>query len=271
MTMQKDSQGWIIITAAVCVVIGIFAIRAQLDGGPKPGADNCVGNVNANTVIVLDRSEQVTDQTLDEIRSRAMDYITKRVKVNERVSIFSVSAQSERRLRPILSLCRPPDSGSRLVANVKAIQRRFQEQFDQPLREALSVSPGNDDRSPIAQTLTDISLSQYLRGDANALLIFSDMLENSPQFTLYRCQDASKTIADFRLSRRGAMERPRFKNTSVVLNLIPRLDQSPEVIKCRDALWMWFFGDNEGSQAGLNFDYLPGGARVAAPRSKAVQ
>jgi hypothetical protein len=94
--------------------------------------------------------------------------------------------------------------------------------------------------------------------------VFSDMLENTKRFSMYRCSAPDAAIAEYRASRVGAKERPTFKNTQVRLNIIPRLDQSRRTLACRDKLWVWFFGDNPGTNAGLDLDHLPGGPVVPA-------
>ena len=261
MLSKKDKQGLLLIAGVLLVLIAIFAVKLNLDAKPKPGADNCVGPILFNTVVVLDHSERITDQTSDEIIARAMTYIHANVKVNERVSIFTISDLSKAALKPLVSLCRPPDDGNRVTEYLPLIHKRFEQNFEQPIRDVLKLVPGNEKESPIAQTIIDISLSQYLRGSANTLLIFSDMLENTAKFSLYRCTSGGDAIPQYRASRRGAKERPDFKNTKVVLNLIPRLNQGQGTLQCRDQLWTWFFGDNSGAQAGLSFDYLPGGGK----------
>ena len=259
MATEKDKQGYLLIAGVVLLVVAFFGFKMSQDNKTKPRADNCIGVVTANTVIVLDHSEQITRQTREEIENRAMTYILNTVKPNERVSVFSVSDLSKRTLSPLISRCRPPDDGNRLVEDTRRLRKKFVESFEKPVRDALSVAPAGSNESPIAQAITDISLSQYLRGDTNTLLVFSDMLENTSKFSLNSCSSAATVISRFRDSRKGAQERPTFKNTNVTLNLIPSLDQSREVIHCRTKLWNWFFGDNEGSNAGMIVDFLPGG------------
>ena len=252
------------------VLAGLMGLAAVLNHRPPPGPDNCAGVPTRNTVILIDLSEQITDQTVAEIKARAMAYISDSVAMNERVSVFSVSDLSKRSLTPTVSVCRPPDSGNRAIENVQVIRKKFQSTFTKPLEEAVSLRPGDTNESPIAQAITDISLSQYLSGDTNTLLVFSDMLENTDKFSVYRCDSPEQVIRQFRESRRGAMERPVFKNTKVVLHLIPRLNQSRSALECRDKLWVWFFGDNSGSKAALDVRYLPGGAPMneGAARAK---
>lgn len=260
---KKDKKGIILIAAVVIALVAMVSASLALGNKPKPGLDLCTGKVTRNTVLLLDYSEEVSSQTLDEIKARALKHIDEKVKVGEKVSIFTVSDLSKSSLRPVISVCKPEGSGSRLTEDVRNIKKRYQAQFMAPLVEALSRKPTVSKESPIAQALTDISLTQYLQGQENSLLVFSDMLENTGRFSLYRCEDASQVLSRYRASRVGAMERPQFKNTSVQLHLIPREGSTPETLRCRDRLWTWFFGDGEGAGSQLDVGYLPGGATNA--------
>jgi hypothetical protein len=240
------------------VLVAIAAAKLFLGSGPKPASDGCVGTVSANTVFVLDHSEQLTEQTRSEIVARAMAFIKNQVKTNERVTIFTVSELSKKSLTPVFSRCKPPESGNRGYEGVKEIEKRFKRDFMEPARAVLADVPKDSNESPVAQTLIDISLSQYLRGEHNSLLVYSDMLENTKKFNLYTCSSPRESVARFRESRKGAQERPKFKNTSISLNMIPRTDVSKATLRCRDQVWEWFFGDNEGSGSQFEVDYLPG-------------
>ena len=262
MHTRKDKQGFMLIGVVATIAVGIIGYKMHVEGRPKPGADNCVGHPNASTVIVIDRSEGISGQTLSEIRARAMGYVRDSVKDNERVTVFTVDEASKTALAPLVSLCRPRRVGSRLTENVTALENQFRANYELPLDSVLKLPPGGSPESPLAQAMTDISLSEYLRSSRNTLIVFSDMLENTNRFSLYRCASAASVVEDFRKSRVGTKERPEFKNTMVRLNIIPRIGQSPIALECRDSLWLWFFGDNPGAQAGVNLDYLPGGPVV---------
>lgn len=266
----KDTKGYMLISAVGVLAIALFIAKA-LSGGDNPGPDNCVGTPTANTVIVLDQTEQISDQTLDEIRVRALDYAITRASENERVSVFTVSDLSKKSLKPVVSLCRPRDTGNRMVENVAVMRQHFKTNYTEPLTAALSVPPASSHESPIAQALVDLSLTKYLRGKKNTLVVFSDMLENTSAFSLYSCALPDSVIPAFRRSRLGATERPTFVNTYVVLNLIPRLEQTPATLRCRDKLWLWFFGDSKGDSAGLQVDYLPGGASMGAASQRGAR
>lgn len=255
---DKDKKGLVLMAVAGLAIAALFAFKLAVGDKPKAGADGCVGSVSLETVIVLDHSETLTEQTRNEIVARAMNHVKDRVQVNERVTVFYVSDLSKKSLVPAFSRCKPPQDGNRAYENTKGIAKAYQRDFIAPLEATLKTAPSNAKQSPIAQALIDISLSQYLRGQTNSLLVFSDMLENTPKFSLYTCSDPQRAVALFRESRKGAQERPKFRHTGVVLNMVPRGDVSKSTLKCRDQVWEWFFGDNEGQGARSEVDYLPG-------------
>jgi hypothetical protein len=259
MSSKKDKQGILLIGGVVVFVLSLLGYSAYVGTRPKPGTDNCIGHPDASTVIVIDRSEEISQQTLSEIRARAMMYVTDSVGDNERVSVFTAEKVSKNALAPLVSLCRPKRQGSRLTENLKSLENQFRAKYEIPLDSVLKMTPGTSTESPLAQVIIDLSLSHYLRSQKNTLIVFSDMLENTDRFSLYHCVAPQNVIADFRASRTGTKERPEFRNTMVRLNIIPRFDQARTSLECRDKLWVWFFGDDRGAHAGLDLDYLPGG------------
>lgn len=256
---NKDKKGYMLICGVVLIAAVLFGGKLAADAKPEADEEGCAGAVAAETVIVLDHSETLSMQTLEEITARAMAHVREKARTNERVTVFYVSELSKKSLAPAFSRCKPPHEGSRLHQDVKGIAKAFKRDFLAPLEGALKAAPSNGKESPIAQALIDISLSRYLRSPQNTLLVYSDMLEHTPKFSLYSCTDAMRSVALFKDSRKGAQERPHFSQTRVVLNMVPRLDISRATLKCRDQVWAWFFGDNDGASAGLDVDYLPGG------------
>jgi hypothetical protein len=255
---KKDRQGLLMIGAAVLALGAIVAAKVVMGEKPRAGDDGCVGAVATSTVIVLDHSETLTRQTRDEIIARALAHV-ERAPANERVTVFKVSEVSKKQLEPAFSRCKPARQGNRMVEDTRGLEKTYQAKFHAPLTSVLEGSPSNGKESPVAQAILDVSLSQYLRTSKNSLLVFSDLLEHTPKFSMYQCGDPQKAIGHFRESRRGAMERPKFRETAVYLHIIPRQDIARSTLKCRDHVWAWFFGDNEGGYATTETDYLPGG------------
>jgi hypothetical protein len=237
----------------------MFAIKIWIGIGELPGDDGCLNNTTRNTVVLLDYSDSISRQTRDEIESRAMAWVTDSVMEGERVSVFIASAESIDSLQPVFTKCRPPADGNMAISNVRAIRRAFENEFNGPLKKILGAPAASSTKSPLAQVLIDLSLSRFMRTDTTTLLVFSDLLEhNPPRFSLYSCTDPDMVVADFRASRAGMKERPEFRNLRVMLNIIPRGGLDRTTLRCRDSLWMWFFGDNQGTGARLDPSYLPG-------------
>ncbi|OYU37300.1 hypothetical protein [Novosphingobium sp. PASSN1] len=260
---KKDRQGIILIAGVILVALGMVAFNAYLSGRPRPDERNCVAPVTAKTVFVIDQSDAIPEQTASEMRSRAMKTVAEVVQANELVSVFVITEQSRTKLLPVFSACKPQQDGSELTENVKAIQRRFTENFQKPFEAALAVAAKKSEASPLGEAIIDLSLSDSLRAGKSRLVLYSDMMQHSENSSLYGCSDGNAAIQSFRLHRAGAVERPTFKNTDVQLNFIPREGVGEAVAACRTRFWAWFFGDNDGANAALTTDYLPGGAKVS--------
>ena len=256
MLTAKDKKGiWLIV--GVGLALGSLLVAGIIFEPPEPGPDNCVGAPQASTVVVIDNSQSITEQTRREVSARILSFVRDSVQQNERVSLFRVSAISSDSLVPVFSRCRLQRDGNDLYEDARTMTRQFTERFQAPLEEAVSKLPSNSPSSPIAQAMIDISLSEYLGPSATRLVVFSDLLENTPAFSLYGCVDGDVAIKNFRESRRGAQERPKFRGTSVFLNVIPRVNLPTQTTSgCRDKFWMWFFGDNPGGS--LTPAFLPG-------------
>jgi hypothetical protein len=261
---RTDAQGWLVFALGGLFLAAMGGFYLYSSSKPKPNADGCFSQVNTSTVILLDHSEHVSTQTAAEMKDRVLNHIKTNVVPGDLVSVYSVSNLSRSNLTPLFKRCKPKEDGNRLTEGVAKIQKDYLQKFEKPLINAIERKFEETAESPIAQALTDISLSKSLRSEKNFLIVYSDMLENTAGFSMYSCQDPTGGIDKFRDSRRGTKERPTFKNTMVSIHLIPREGQSKTTIACRDRFWMWFFGDNEGENSGLNLDMLPGGAKLVS-------
>ncbi|WP_257540741.1 hypothetical protein [Sphingobium sp. CFD-1] len=259
---KKDQQGlWIIVGVVVLMAVA-FAGNYRLSNKPKPDERNCISPIVDKTAIILDRSDDTPKQTIDEILSRISGYVNDGAKTNELVSIFEISQASRTGLTPVFEACTPQKDGNDLYENRRAIQRFYKDKFQNPLEKALNRKASISEMSPIAEAVIDLSVSKFLDAKSNKLIIFSDLMQNSENTSIYGCLSDEDVIGNFREKRAGAVERPTFKNTSIQLNIIPREGLGKAAVACRDRFWMWFFGDNSGPHAGLETKYLPGGARV---------
>jgi hypothetical protein len=224
----------------------------------------CDPEMKSKTVILLDYSESVPKQTADAILERTWKFIEENVQEGELVSLFALSNNSVHDLEAKFSACKPRRDGNSGIESVKKVKKEFLQKFEKPLRAELAKPIPNGDESPIAQALIDLSLDDkhFRAKEVTRLLIFSDMLENSPKFSFYHPngkRDCSQFVQKFRSTRVGSTERPKFNNTVVNINYIPRHNLGADVFQCRAYFWNWFFGDNKcKGDFCVNPDEMPG-------------
>jgi hypothetical protein len=237
--MNSRSKAYLIIGVSVLFLLGLLTAKAVF--APK---ELCDPNIKSKTVILIDHSEATSRQTADAIVERVWQHIENHAKVGEVISIYKVTHDSRKNLAPTFSACKPRSDGSQLTENVKRVKLQF-EDFKKNLRQDLSQPITGSNESPIAQAIIDLSLDvrYFQSSDITRFLVFSDFLENTEKFSLYKCTNPDIAIQSFRSSRTGAKERPEFNNVEVQMHLIPRSDVSRAAIMCRPKFWNWFFGD----------------------------
>jgi len=258
--MEDRRKAYLYITIASLIIgsilIGNLILRLRPVPDPKTG---CTAEIGSKTVFLIDHTDGIPEQTRREVISRSLRFIEKEVKEGDLLSVFILSKQSESQLVPEFLRCKPKQVSNLLTEHRGSVEKQFERDFLEPLRNVLEGPIPQSPSSPIAQALTDLSLSDELRGAAKSnLVIVSDLIEHSGALSLYKCRSKDEAIQTFRKKRAGAVERPRFANVRVLAHIIPRLGLSKETVACRDGFWLWFFGDNSGQNSLFIPEYLPG-------------
>lgn len=253
---DQRRQAWYLLAGSFAFIF--LLIAGKLLVSPKP---ICDPEIKSKTVILLDHSEVLTETTINAIVERTWAFIEEQIPEGERVSVFALPHDSKSRSNiALFEECKPRLSGNRAIENVKKIKRDFEQKFKNPLREILnSPSPGSKE-SPIAGTVANLSLDDrhFKSPDLTRFLIFSDFLENTPKFSLYKCSDFRNAIKQFRDSRAGTLERPTFENVQIYMNIIPSKSVGREALQCRDKFWMWYFGGTTCRQVACFIpEYMP--------------
>lgn len=255
----KDRQGFVILGIVGAIFIGLFGFFAAASQKEVLDDRLCPKHVLRKTAFLIDRSDDTPTQTVDEIRKRIIETIDNDVQQGELVSIFYISDGIQRNLKSTFESCKPQSDGNPLYEGTRTIEKNYDDKFRKPLQQALTGQPTGAGSSPIAETLTDFTSSDYLDGEYNRLVVFSDLMQNSDALSLYGCSSKDTAIAGYRQRRAGAVERPDLKNVEVRLNVIPRQGLGSNTTKCRDGFWTWFFGNNTGDNARVETSDLPGG------------
>ncbi len=105
------------------------------------------------------------------------------------LSIYVFNDVFEPGFPALISLCNPGKTASEFIGNPRREYVKWVEKFGRPLDDALKVltQPGKGNQSPIVEAIGDVVARRENRVEAGdrKLLIVSDMLQNSSQYTMF--------------------------------------------------------------------------------------
>jgi hypothetical protein len=216
------------------LVLAIFLILAI----PTHGADLCnVGGDQRVFAMLLDFSDELTDNQERALRIKVTEFIKQHVKQNDRLIISSLSSYTDNQKQlKALNLCAPinPSETSELglVDNRALAEKNFKNKVLLPLDAFFYYYLDSKNRptrqfSPIVEGISALALEakRYRTLDDNNpaelnLIVFSDLLENTPRFSMYE-----KSYADyksFRSSSHFEVIKPDLRGFNVSYYWIPR-------------------------------------------------
>ena len=118
----------------------------------------------------------------------------------------------------------PQKDGNDLYEHRKSIKKFYDERFAKPLAEALKRPATTSKTSPVAEVLTDLSASDVMQSSSTRLMVFSDMMQNSDNVSLYGCRDGLSAIAEYMIGKADSqadcadrstkVRRPTFRPTN---------------------------------------------------------
>ena len=109
------------------------------------------------------------------------------------LSVFALGENFEETAKPLVELCNPGDGSkeSELTANIGKLQAKYKSRFLEPvsaISESLLISE-SEKLSPILEMVQLVGVNGFRKHGVNGerrLIIVSDMLHNTPQFSMYK-------------------------------------------------------------------------------------
>jgi hypothetical protein len=193
---QRDAFPWglaVLGALALGVVIGGFAWLFMTASARRVElADNLCPRMGATsqTVVLVDVSDSISAITKQDLLNRLHEAVmqVERGGLLEIRLLHAAPTSTE----TLFSICNPGDGADldSLTGNPELARRRWEEGFRRPLEEALatSVSATEAATSPIMGAIQEIAvtrLSQAGIGGKTRLIVASDMLENTEDFSMY--------------------------------------------------------------------------------------
>ncbi|MCO5092605.1 hypothetical protein [Bosea sp. (in: a-proteobacteria)] len=185
------TENWAIVASVLAglSLAGFFAAPSLIGGPPRDQETLCpkTGPVG-HTLILVDKSDPWSQVQAGRLRA-LVKQIGETLPADRMLSIYVFNDVFEPGFPALISLCNPGRTVSELIGNPRREYVRWVEKFGRPLDEALTVltQPGKGNQSPILEAVGDVVSRRENRvatGERRLLLV-SDMLQNSGQFTVF--------------------------------------------------------------------------------------
>lgn len=173
------------------------------------------------------------------------------------LSVFLLGEKFEQNDKPIFERCNPGQwkDRSQLTATKKFVDRDFSEKFENPLHEVVRKIPldQHSKLSPIFQMLQLVGVNGFSHANVDGdrkLIIYSDMLANMPEFSMYK--GAPMSFGAFAKTPYGRnAQAPGLKGVVVTINLLANEHKTAQTNRLGD-FWANYFEANDASLDGIN-------------------
>lgn len=175
-------------------------------------------------VLLVDKTDPLTFTQKQAFSVTLRDLVEKRVPEGYLLSLFVLGEDFKKTSEPLIELCNPGDGTgkSEFTANVKKLRKQYEVKFIEPLMsqsEAMLATHAAN-ASPIFEMLQLVGINAFRKHDVKGerrLVIVSDMLHNSPQFSMYK---GAVDYAEFASTDYGKRTQLELNNVEVELHYL---------------------------------------------------
>lgn len=143
-------------------------------------------------VLLVDKTDPLNFTQRQAFSVAMKELVETKVPEGNLLSVFVLGDTFEKSAVPIIELCNPgSDAGkSELSANLKRLRKQYEEKFVRPLEDVAKalIADQPAKASPIFEMLQLVGINGFRKhavGGPRRLVIVSDMLHNTPQFSMY--------------------------------------------------------------------------------------
>jgi hypothetical protein len=175
--------------AVVSLVVYVIIVRdPPLDKTTMCPAAGPLGHI----VLLVDKTDPLNFTQRQAFSVAMKELVETKVPVGHLLSIFVLGEKFEQSAVPLIELCNPgSDVGkSELSDNLKRLRRQYEERFVRPLEDATKALVAEEPAkaSPIFEMLQLAGINGFRKHAVKGhkrLVLVSDMLHNTPQFSMY--------------------------------------------------------------------------------------
>lgn len=144
-------------------------------------------------VLLVDKTDPLTFTQKQAFSVILSELVEKRVPEGFLLSVFVLGEDFKENAAPIVELCNPGNGSgkSELTSNLKRLRKQYEERFVGPLlkqSDAL-LATQSAKYSPIFEMMQLVGINAFRKHDVKGerrLIVMSDMLQNTPQFSMYK-------------------------------------------------------------------------------------
>jgi hypothetical protein len=203
--------------------LGFIAVAAIVLGGlyyaksrPKSLDKESLCPANGPTghyVLLVDRTDPLSFTQMEAFKVTLRELVEKRTAEGYLLSVFVLGADFKEGAKPIAELCNPGSGQNKsdLTENVRQLKKQYQERFLDPLLKQsdalLATEPAKF--SPILEMMQLVAINGFRKHNVKGprrLIVMSDMLQNTPQYSMYKGTPDYSTFASSSYGQKAQLE-----------------------------------------------------------------
>ncbi|PIF16757.1 hypothetical protein CLU89_3900 [Acidovorax sp. 30] len=183
-----------LIVVALVIVSGVAFYVHQSSVPPLDKLTLCPAEgPRGQYTLLVDKTDPLNFTQKAAFMVTLRDLIERRVPPGYLVSVFVLGEDFKATAEPLIELCNPGTGADRseLNSNLKRLRAQYESKFLEPmLKQSESmISTQASQSSPIFEMLQLVAINGFRKHDIKGerrLVILSDMLHNTPQFSMYK-------------------------------------------------------------------------------------
>lgn len=193
----KELIGGTLAIILVIVIVGAATYYMQLKEGHGLDARMCPvdvdGGPKGHIVLLVDKTDPLTFTQKQALQVTLEELVKKKTPVGYLLTLFVLGEDFKANAQPLLELCNPGNGSgkSAYTENLERLRKKYEEGFVQEVMKQsdsmMAQSPAK--WSPIFEMLQLVSINAFRKNSIDGprkLIIISDMLHNTQQFSMYK-------------------------------------------------------------------------------------
>jgi hypothetical protein len=194
---KRNDTRWLVAGVALLVVaVAVVALVLYFVIARDPPLDKITmcpaAGPRGHIVLLVDKTDPLNFTQRAAFSVAMKELVETKVPEGHLLSVFVLGEKFEQSAQPIIELCNPgSDVGkSELSENLKRLRKQYEDRFVRPLEDAAKslVADEPSKASPIFEMLQLVGINGFRKHAVKGpkrLVLVSDMLHNTPQFSMY--------------------------------------------------------------------------------------